>query len=194
MTFGPRDAANSPFEQNGHDGVKPAIKRKALADERALTAYKLRVERGLGYAQIGEELGISAQGAKDAYDRGRLMLIPTEEVEAAKETALEKLDRYEQMALDVYHQEHVLVNFGKVVHGVQDYGPKLQAIDRLLKIAHERRNIIGYTAPSKRVVEVITEDALDKAIRELNEQAQQLEREAARVEFADMPVLGDGSE
>ena len=60
--------------------------------------------------------------------------------------------------------------------------PKLQAIDRLLKIERERRTIIGYTAPSKRVLEVITEDQLDRAIRQYNEEAEVLERDAAEIE------------
>jgi hypothetical protein len=74
---------------------------------------------------------------------------------------------------------HVLVSFGKVarrlVNGepeiLEGYIPKLRVIDVLLKIEREPRTIIGYTAPSKRVVEVITEDQLDRAPRQYIEDA-----------------------
>jgi hypothetical protein len=85
---------------------------------------------------------------------------------------------------------HVLVSHGKVarrfVNGgpevLEDYLPKLRAIDLLLKIERERRTIIGYTAPSKRVLEVITEDQLERAIRQYIAEAEALERDAAEIE------------
>jgi uncharacterized membrane protein YgaE (UPF0421/DUF939 family) len=64
----------------------------------------------------------------------------------------------------------------------QESERKLRAIDLLLKIERERRTIIGYTAPSKRVMEVITEDQLDRAIRQYIEEAEALERDAAEIE------------
>ena len=45
-----------------------------------------------------------------------------------------------------------------------------------------RRSIIGYTAPSRRVLEVITEDQLERALRQYNEEAEVLERDTAETE------------
>jgi hypothetical protein len=118
------------------------------------------------------------------------MLIPKQEVEVAKEIALEKIDIWEQMALDVYHRKHVMVNFGKVVDGAEDFGPKLMALDRLIKLETLRKSIVGYTAPSKRVLEVVSEDAFSKAIDALNAQAAELERQAAQAEFGEVEVSG----
>ena len=165
-------------------------KRKALADQRAMMALEMRSVEGKTYAQIGADLGISPGSAQDAYRRGVAMSVPRDAMDEAKALALQKLDIWEQMALEQYHARHVLVSHGKVarrlVNGelevVEDYLPKLRAIDLLLKIERERRTIIGYTAPSRRVLEVITEDQLERALRQYNEEAERLERETAEIE------------
>lgn len=157
-------------------GYLGAERRQAIADTRAVRAVHLKIVESKTYGQIAEELGISAQAAQAAYKRGVKMLVPEDEVIDSKRIALQKLDVWEQMALEIYNAEHIMVNFGKVVYGVFDYGPKLQAIDRLIKIERERRAIIGYSAPSKRVLEVVTADVFDKAIEQLNKEAADLER------------------
>jgi hypothetical protein len=140
------------------------------------------VRESLTYADLGKRLGLSPQGAKLAYERGRLMCIPEQEVEEAKALHLEKLDYWESLVVEIFLADHVLVNFGKVVYGpdgcpMYDLQPKLAAMDRLLRIGKERREVLGYTAPSKRVLEIITEDALERAIANFNAQASELERE-----------------
>jgi hypothetical protein len=150
----------------------------------------MRSMEGKTYAQIGAVLGISAGSAQDAYRRAVAMSVPRDAMDEAKALALQKLDIWEQMALEQYHARHVLVSFGKVaqrrINGeleeIEDHAPKLQALDRLLKIENIRRSILGYTAPSKRVLEVITEDQLDRAIRQYIQEAEALERDAAEIE------------
>jgi len=159
----------------GHAGVR----RDGQADERARRAVHLRIVEGLSYRQIAAEIGlVSAQGAKSAYERGVLLLIPADDIATARQTALAKLDQWEQEILAIFREEHVLVNFGRVVEGQHDRAINLAAADRLIKIERERRSILGYSAPSKRVLEVISEDSFDRAIRDLNAQAEQLERDA----------------
>jgi hypothetical protein len=82
------------------------------------------------------------------------MGVPRDAMDEAKALALQKLDHWEQMALEQYHARHVLVSHGKVARRVvngepevlEDCLPKLRAIDLLLKIERERRTIMGYTA------------------------------------------------
>jgi hypothetical protein len=138
-----------------------------------MRALEMRSVEGKSYAQIGAVLGISAGSAQDAYRRGVAVSVPRDAMDEAKALVLQKLGIWKQMVLEQYHARQVLVSHGKVarrlVNGepevLEDYLRKLRAIDVLLKIERERRTIVGHTAPSKRVVEVITEDQLDRAIR-----------------------------
>ncbi len=64
------------------------------------------------------------------------MSVPRDWENDAKALALQKLDIWEQMAVEQYHARHYLVSFGKVVRMfnaetrawdyVEDRGPKLQ--------------------------------------------------------------------
>lgn len=159
--------------------------RQAVADQRAIRAVHLRIVKSYSYQQIADDLGLASAGAAHAaYKRGVLLSVPREEIDEARQVALQKLDAWEQLMLDVFNTTHVTVSFGKVIYNertgepLEDDAPKMQAMDRIIKIERERRAIIGYTAPNKRVLEVITEDSLEKAIREYNEQADALERDA----------------
>lgn len=147
----------------------------------------MRIVENKSYTQIAAAIGLgSATAAKAAYDRGVLMLIPKEEIEASKIIALQKLDQWERMTLEEYHAKHILVNFGKAVKNevtgeyFEDSGAKMACMGMLIRIERERRAILGYSAPSKRVLEVVTADVFDKAITQLNEEAAALERQAQR--------------
>lgn len=176
----PDSVLNDFIEIGAESNPRPSLVRKAEAEQRALRSYELRITEGLTWKQIGEQLGITATSARQCYDRARIILIPKQDVEVAKEIALEKLDMWEQMALDIYNRKHKLVVMGKLIEGGEDFAPRLQALDRLLKIETMRQKIVGYLAPSKRVLEVVSEDSFDKAIAELNAQAAELERQAAK--------------
>jgi hypothetical protein len=176
-----------PSEEFQYDsaGRGTKLQQSARADQRARRVYELRIVKGMSYTQIASELGLSAASVKNLYVRAQRLLIPADETEESRITALEKLNYDEQFVRAIMNADHVLVSFGKVVYDnagnqMNDLTPKLHAIDRLLKIYKERRDILGYTAPSKRVLEVVSEDTFDKAIRELNERAAELEREAER--------------
>jgi len=153
-------------------------RKQTQADERAARAVHLRVVEGWSYSKIGDELGMSAPGALAAYQRGVILLVPKDEIDLARQTALAKLDQWEEELLVIARGQHPLVNFGKVVYGEHDIAVNIAAWDRVIKVERERRAIQGYSAPSKRVLEVISEDSFDKAIRELNQQAEQLERDS----------------
>ena len=99
------------------------------------------------------------------------------------------------MMLEEYHRDIVMVNFGKVIYDLDpkthpeakpllDYGHRQGIMDRLIKIERERQAILGYKAPSKRVLEVITADMFDKAIAQLNADAEALEAQSRAADDA----------
>lgn len=179
MDIDPPASPDTPNFADDEIGGSASARRNALADQRSLKTYELRINEGLTWKQIGEKLGIAPSSAKAAYDRARVMLIPKQDVEVAREIALEKLDVWEQLCWKIHNTKHKLVVMGKLIPDGEDFAPKLQAIDRMVKIEQMRQKIYGYLAPSKRVLEVVSEDAFDKAIAELNAQAAELERQAA---------------
>lgn len=153
-------------------------RRQSLADQRAVRAVEMRTTQGSTWAKIGSELGVTPQAAQGAYRRGVLLLVPADDIAEYRALALQKLDYWEEKMLFILEGVYEMVNFGKKIDGVVDVAPNMQAMDRLVKIERERRAIVGYSAPSKRVLEVVSEDAFERAIRELNEDSARLEREA----------------
>lgn len=192
----PSENEDNGENETGSDAA-PTAKRKrmSLANERATKAVHLRHTKSWTYQQIGSELGITPQAAKAAYERGVKMLVPREDIDEARRTALAKLDQWEQMMLEEYYREIVMVNFGKVIFDkdpkehsdakpILDYSHRQGLMDRLIKIERERQAILGYKAPSKRVLEVITADMFDKAIAQLNADAEALEAQSRSAEDA----------
>ena len=53
-----------------------------------------------------------------------------------------------------------------------------RAVDRCLSVMHRRAKLLGLDAPSRRAVEVITEEDVDRVIRHLQAKADELERAA----------------
>lgn len=163
--------------------TRTSPRRIAVAERRA-QALQLRAE-GCTMDEIRERVpGYRSRGAV-AQDIQRAMIAmvaePTEEVRALE---VARLDMLWVEAMLVLRRQHVTVSNGKVVHldgrPVQDDGPALAAIDRLVRIAERRAKLLGLDAPTK--VEVITLDAIDAEIRRLT---QELDRaEAAQIAAA----------
>lgn len=114
-------------------------------------AARLR-SRGLSYRQIAEQLGMSVSSAHDAVRRAMAAVI-AEPASDAIAFELDRLDRMYQAALKVLESHHVTVSQGKVVEldGVplEDDGPVLAAIDRMVKISESRRKLLGLDQPAK---------------------------------------------
>jgi hypothetical protein len=101
-----------------------------------------------------------------------------------------RLDALWVQATKVMTSEHITVSNGRIieVEGVplKDDGPVLSAIDRLLKFMERRAKLLGLDSPSK--VEVMTVDAIDRAIAELTAELGGAEAvEASAVEGAETP-------
>lgn len=147
--------------------------QQALTAERRAKALTLRVS-GLTYEQIADQLGYAGRAA--AYvDIERALTQRKRDQQAAADLAapleLERLDTMERAAWAVLRRQHTLVSQGRVIKDdagrpMQDDGPTLDAIDRLLKIQVRRAKLLGLDMPAK--VEVLTLDLIDAEIEKLN--------------------------
>lgn len=120
------------------------------AAERRQQALELR-KQGQSYRALATALGVSVSTAHTAIQQALAELAELEHESAAEYRAmeLERLDTLTVEAWRVLSVTHPLVSGGKVIKGYADDGPKLGAIDRLLRISESRRKLLGLDAPAK---------------------------------------------
>lgn len=147
-----------------------AAKHGRIDRVRDAEAARLRALR-FSFAQIAEQLGYADHsGAVRAVERGlaRSVREPHQDLIALD---MAELDEMAREAWRVLRGVHYVVDRGQVVHldgePLKDDAPVLAAISRLLDIQTRRSKLVGLDAPTKARVEVITESAVDAAIREL---------------------------
>lgn len=139
--------------------------------QRDAEAARLR-SRGLSYRQIASELGyFDGSGARKAVQRA-LAAIRAEGAEEVRQLQLQQLDYLTTKALEVLERHHVTVSNGRLIkvddQPLEDDGPVLQAIDRLLKIQERRAKLLGLDAPTQH--QVVTLDAIEAEIARLTAQ------------------------
>jgi hypothetical protein len=115
--------------------------------EMAARCLELR-SRSYSYRRIAAELGIDVASAYRAVQRG-LRDIVEEAAEEVRKLELDKLDRLEEEALDILAARHPVVSHGRVLADVEDDGPKLAAIQVLLRVTESRRKLLGLDQPAK---------------------------------------------
>lgn len=120
------------------------------AAERRQKALELR-KQAQSYRAIAAELGISLGQAHDDVQTALAELAELEHASAAelRTMELERLDVLTVEAVRIMTTTHPYVSGGKVLKDVADDGPKLAAIDRLLRISESRRKLLGLDAPAK---------------------------------------------
>lgn len=159
--------------------------RRAVTAERRAKLIQERL-KGRLFEDIWEELGYASRTAA-TRDFGRAFEQRITEqrtsVEVYREVELTRLDQLTLEAINVLRTRHFAITpSGKVGRHpdtnevLVDDGPTLAAIDRLLKIQDRRAKLLGLNAPQK--VEVLTIDAIDARIAELNDELAALDREA----------------
>lgn len=143
--------------------------------ERDRAAAELRQQR-LTYQQIADQMGYAGRsGAYEAVQRA-LATVPREAAEALMALEMDMLDRLDREALKILSHDHVKVtDSGKIVldsdgNKILDEMPKLRAIDALRRNSESRRRLKGIDAPTRRIVEVITEDVVDAQLRSLDDE------------------------
>jgi hypothetical protein len=132
----------------------------------------------LTWQQIANELGMNdASTAYRAAQRG-MADVPVEGVAEARSEELAKLDRRERFLLVVMNGQHMKVDRGHVVHHngvpVVDDAPGIAAANSLDRVQKRRPALLGLDAPVQRIVEVITEEAVQAEILRLEAIAAEL--------------------
>ena len=161
---------NPDNDTTGHDGHGRFIRTIDTA-ERDAECARLRA-RDHTYQQIADATGFtSASGARFAVERALARTI-TEPGEELRRIELMKLDALARAAWRVLEARHYLVSQGRLIRledgapPLEDDGPVLQAIDRLLKISERRSKLLGLDSPVR--MEVLTIDAIDAQLAVLD--------------------------
>jgi len=126
---------------------QPTGTRETAADRR-VKALDLR-KSGAPYRAIAAQLNISEKTAHQDVQRALRTLAELELASADELRTMEllRLDKLTLEAARILSATHPYVAGGRVLHGLTDDGPKLQAIDRLLRISESRRKLLGLDAP-----------------------------------------------
>lgn len=133
--------------------IEIALRRQRLVEMRI---------KGYTWQQIADELGYSsAQNACNDLNatmkRSETELSTT--LDAYRQLELERLNDITRRLEKIYSKRHVVVQRGEIVRdendeALEDDGPLMQAIDRMLKVAESRRKLLGTDAPDRMVSEI----------------------------------------
>ncbi|WP_327088546.1 hypothetical protein OIE66_40560 [Nonomuraea sp. NBC_01738] len=138
----------------GGDGRYDRDPDVALRDARAC---EMRA-RNMPYSEIAAELGISKSQAWEGVQRALADTV-REPADDVRRLELLRLDELARAAREVMGATHYVVSQGKVVRltrggaPLEDDGPVLAAIDRLLKIQERRARLLGLDSPQRVSIE-----------------------------------------
>lgn len=150
--------------------------------QRDAEAARLR-SSGFTYREIAARVECSP-GAAHARVQRALAAVPAEAVHELRRIEEARLDDLWKVAWRVATRDHVTVSHGKVILDAQgepllDDAPKLHAVLACLRIQERRARLFGLDEPTKTRIEVVSEDTVDQAIREL--EAELAERDPEQV-------------
>lgn len=178
--------------------------RTIKAVQRDFDAAALR-SKGASFDRIAAELGFASRGhAHDAVRRA-LRDVPYEDADEDKRLDLERINRLIEHLWAVMERDHLTVSQGRVVgkligverdtdgsvvydqdgkaipvfEDVLDDGPGVQAAREIRALLERRAKIVGYDAPVKTRIEVITEDAVDAECKKIEMEIRERETRAA---------------
>ncbi|MFE2311661.1 hypothetical protein ACFXC8_00420 [Streptomyces sp. NPDC059441] len=145
-----RTTGDSQFR--GRDGQNRFVRTPAGA-ARDAKAAQLRAD-GWTLTAIAEELGYYDRSTARRAILGALREVVRGPAENLVATEAARLDALYEEALEVLLRDHVTVSHGKVIkdddgNPLIDDGPKLAAIDRLVKVRESYRKLLGLDAPSR---------------------------------------------
>ena len=194
-------ARETDAPRNG-DGKFARSLKTAQRDHDAL-ALKVK---GQSLQRIANELGYASKGAVSTAIRRAFRDLPGPGTEDEKRLDLERIDRLIEASWEVLEREHVAYSNGQVIRRrtglveldesglerlddkgktiplyeeVLDDGPLLASVDRIRSLLERRAKIIGYDAPARSRIEVITEDVVDAELKALSEEIAAHDRSGA---------------
>jgi hypothetical protein len=189
----PRNTSNGRFLRNPETVTRDA------------EAARLR-SQGRTYQQIAEQLGFNhRREAQSAVDRALAEII-REPAEAVLHFELERLDAelrrldtLEEAAREVLAADHIMVNNGRVIQHpgtdrpMEDHAPRLQAIDRLVKIEDARRRNGERRAKLTGIEAAVKVDATVHEVTQQDVELAELVREAqAKNAAEEARIKGNG--
>lgn len=133
--------------------------------ERQAKAAQLR-SRGWPYRKIADELGINVHQAHDDVKAAMRAIVekPAQDVRAYElarlDSELDRLNAMEESVQRVLERKHFTVSNGRIIYlgdeALEDDGPVLAAVDRLIRIeesrrknGESRRKLLGLDEPVK---------------------------------------------
>jgi hypothetical protein len=143
---------NTRPDARGRDGHGRYIRTTETA-ARDAQAANLRAE-GWKLQAIADHLGFSDRSEARYAIRRALREIVQGPAEKLLASEAERLDTLYEEALEVLQRDHVTVSHGRIIkdddgNPILDDGPKLAAIDRLVKVRESYRKLLGLDAPSR---------------------------------------------
>jgi hypothetical protein len=143
-------ARRTSIRARGGNGRAIRSLETVVQDQRAA---ELR-SASLTYAQIGERLGLSVTAAYESAMRG-MVAVPTDDVVAAKQLELAKLDRRERYLFSIIESTHTTIEQG------------ISACNALDRTQKRRAALLGLDEPARARIEVLTEDVVDAELKRL---------------------------
>lgn len=148
----PKRPPQDPSAWEGRDGGSHRRLDTALRRREALAMR----QRGKSYQEIADALGYSSRSAASTDINKMIKELPQENAHHLRKIEVERMDQLLDAMWD------------KAMKGDG------WAVDRCLKIMERRAKLLGLDAPIVTKVEMVTEDVIDKQIRELERQQQLL--------------------
>jgi hypothetical protein len=157
--------------------------RTPEAIARDTEAARLYFEEHLSYRQVAKQMGYKHHSsAMEAINRVmRTANQPAQELRDRRDRELQFLW---DAAMEIFNKRHLVVSFGKVIERdgepLEDEGPRLQALDKLLKINAEWRKLHGADAAVKveATVHEVTQEDIELAALIREAQAKNAAEEA----------------
>lgn len=120
---------------------------------------------GFSFAHMARKYGCSETYVRKLFDRGISKIVKAD-VDKVRVQESERLDDLHEKAMALFEKEYLMVSSGKIVSYTQevegedgdldvekvmlkDVAPKLQAMDRILKIMERRAKLLGLDMPTK---------------------------------------------
>lgn len=112
-----------------------------------------RVNDGLTLQEIADEFGVSKSVIWRRYQRAKRR-IPEQAETEYKAAQLARIAVERVVAEDIINGTHPVVSNGKVFRDLEDAGPKLAAINALVKLDAQESDLLGLKAPVKSEVDL----------------------------------------